>query len=169
MSLNGRKQVNEVQGIIIAAAAYVKCLKTNNEETLDFATKLVIEEYGIKEEETSEFNRHINICYMLKLLEIEPSSKLLNNFNTSSTEFCEFVPVDDFIVDTVQPFEEQIGPLETASCGAVDKNLVANFLIKFNLIPAEKRADVKMEETQKMVELFKAKITATSNCILNSI
>ena len=171
LTQNGHKMVNEVQGIITAVAAYVKCLKTNEEETLDFATKLVIKEYGIKEE-PSDFNSYVNICYKLKLQEIEPTSKLLDNFNALSeeqTDFCKIVSIDELADHTIKPIEDQIGPLDTATCGSVDRNLVANFLIKFNLIPAEKRPEVRKEETQEMIDLFRTKITATSDCIIKNI
>jgi hypothetical protein len=174
LTQNGHKMVNEVQGIITAVASYVKCLKTNDEETVDFATKLVTEEYRLKDGEPSEFDIQFNICYKLKLQELEPTSKLLDNFDGNTipsdvTELCGIISIDELADHTIKPIEDQIGPLETGTCGSVDQNLVANFLIKFNLIHAEKRTDVKKEETQKMVDLFRSKIIATSDCVLRNV
>jgi len=156
----GEKLVTIYEGQITILSAYLKCFDDDEVEFVNF----IIIQLGINE------NAYYVDCAKLKLQKLEPNSKLLENFNstsfnTSMTAFCEFF-YDDGFNDMFSKIEQVFGPLDKFTCGAISKHDVIKFVINFHVVVFEAREEVRTPKMKEIIDTFKTKVIKTADCIV---
>jgi hypothetical protein len=157
---NNKVIVTEVEEMILMVAAGMQC----SDEDKVFETQL--NQYahsGTKERLT---------CGMWKLQQLEPTSKLVENFEISEAEQeeCKVKFPTKEIEELQQNLERVLGPLNVYTCGAVSDN-GANDLMKFVSKSAAIRygnisEELRKSEKEALKNYFKDVSTKTTNCII---
>lgn len=156
---NDKMMVNEVEEMFFRIASGIKC---SDED------KIFKNLFGDYARISSLIKPS---CIKWNLHQLEPTSKLVENFNISEVdrEECEKDLPDDELLQIQQTFESYFGPINVYTCGAVSENPVKDFkkfftkeiIINFDDISDE----LKRSEKEKLKLYLKDISIRTVNCI----
>jgi hypothetical protein len=155
---NDKMIVSDFKSMILAVAATIKC--SDEDKELEFYVDKLI---------TNDDNRRIN-CLKYYLKELEPASKLVENFEISEDDIekCKNrLPING-LEKIVEKVELLNGPLSVFTCGAVSgANDYIRFMGKGSFIKYDNISqELKVSEMRKLKEYFKEITLTTANCII---
>jgi len=157
---NSKMMVNQFDSMIFYVATGMKC----SDEDIFFETHL-----GLYDHISSWIKLS---CVQLVLQQLEPTSKLVENFNISEADRqeCKEILLADTFEKAQQEFESKLGPLNAYTCGAISENggndfltfLAKSALIKIGNITEE----LKKSEKEKLKEYLKDVSIKAVNCVV---
>ncbi|KAL7012478.1 hypothetical protein ACKWTF_014870 [Chironomus riparius] len=155
---NDKMIVGELESKVLTVAALLKC--SDEEKVQDYYIDTLIFD-GLAE----------NVdCLKYYLKELEPASKLVENFEISEDdiELCESKFRRNIFRRIIRYIEYDLGPLNEFTCGAVlGANDYAKFITKAVTIKYDSISqELKVAEMKLLKEYFKEITLTTVNCIM---
>jgi len=167
MSENGNKMMNFAQAVVSVGIGYLKCYgKTENAAIIE-----AINDF-LKLYEDTNFDKYGD-CYLNTLKKLEPTSKLVENFDADQMELTE-VECNDHLGensydDWMRNLEEYTGNLETFTCGnlkTIDFKIIG---MKFVILSHEKNEELKESEVEKLREIIGTKLNNIFDCVVENM
>lgn len=166
MSENGNKMMNFAQAVVSVGIAYLKCYGKTEKTAIIEAINDFLKLY-----EDTNFDKYGD-CYLNTLKKLEPTSKLVEDFDANQMELteeeCDEHLGESSYDDWMRNLEEFTGNLETFTCGnlkTIDFKIVG---MKFVILSHEKNEELKDLEVKKLQDIFGNKLNNIFECVMEN-
>ena len=162
---NGEILAKSNEDFFISSTAIIKCLGDHGDEYIKTLIALMA---------INELKDQLD-CAKIKLQQIEPTSKLIDNFNRNLNdaehEACEKLLNEETMKDYQTQQEQDMGPVDEFSCGAMTGvNDYVKIVTKTAIINrGDCSDDVKDAELKNLIEYVKTISFKTTECIFNRL
>ena len=167
MTENGNKKVNLAQAVVSIGIGYLKCYDKSENAAIIEGINDFLELY-----ESTNFFKYGD-CYLNELKKLEPTSKLVENFDVNGMELTEEECSRHLGEDTYQAMmknlEEYTGDLATFTCGNFKADDFKLFGMKLVILSFEKNDELKEAEIEKLRETVGSKLNNIFDCVMQNM
>jgi hypothetical protein len=164
MTENGNKTINYAQALTSIGIGYLKCYDKT-------AISELFNEF-FEDDEDIHFAVY-GECYFRALKELEPTSKLVENFNEDQMEVtkeeCDDNLKKDSFDEWIKDIEEYSGDLSTFSCGNLNGDDIRMLLVKSAILSHEINEELKESEVDKLKHLVGYKLNKIFDCVMKNL
>lgn len=163
VSENGDKILNVAQMATLGMIGITKCQKDKSElEVIDEYLQTAMDLYQLV---LLAYDRS---CFIKELQKIEPSSKLVENFDENEDQCADAVDFER-ISKKKAGITRYAGDISSFTCDNIELEEVIKFELKLVIIASESDEELKKSEVEKLKSTLKQKADAVFECVLSKL
>jgi hypothetical protein len=167
MSENGEKQVTFAQAFVSVGIGHLKCYEKSKDTAITEGINDIMEFYA-----NAGYER-VTDCFKKALKELEPTSKLVGNFDESKMELTAEECIESLGIKTYENMKSDLAAnlaeVSEFTCGNFKLDDIRIFMMKLIILSHEKDGELKELELQLLRENFGTKLNKIFDCVMKNL